>query len=471
MTKRLLPSLVFLIVPFLTIGQCTVDYSYAANLIAVEFTNTSSVDHAHYYWHFGDGSGSNEASPTHAYPASGTYIVTLYALDSLSGCHGHRQMTLALEEPADETCDPYMTDTIIAGEDHDVLWITPASVGCVGVYGNLDGGPAQNTPFGNSIYLGPSWTSALWLTRVQYFVSDSISGSYLRGEYYRTRPYHFSPTPSYDTCSANFEMITTYGEEGATVLLTAMDDSAVSYDFIVTGFGNPIHHTSRTAAQYYPYTSYEKFRPHSIGLNTNSAGGCGDTLWQTVLVENPHYVIPPSCYIIEQPDLVVTAEGTTARFHVLTESEEVNYQWQQDSGTGFMDLTDAGPFSGANNDTLYVANVQDWMNNYHYRCLVTGDEGGCHNTSSVAVLNIGEVGIGEYSATYFPVMPNPVVDILHLPEGGAYRVRLYDRLGAVVLLGDRVMTIDMSGQAAGLYHLEVLDLEGVPVKRSKVIKL
>ena len=59
-------------------AQCTCNYSYSGSTEVISFTNLSVVSNAHFYWNFGDGSGSNDTHATHTYPDNGDYLVTLY---------------------------------------------------------------------------------------------------------------------------------------------------------------------------------------------------------------------------------------------------------------------------------------------------------------------------------------------------------------------------------------------------------
>ncbi|MCZ2356165.1 MAG: gliding motility-associated C-terminal domain-containing protein [Bacteroidia bacterium] len=60
---------------------------------AVQFQHNQGVDtSAVYYWDFGDGQTSNEASPTHIYPLGGPYTVTVIALNPLTGCSDTTQL-------------------------------------------------------------------------------------------------------------------------------------------------------------------------------------------------------------------------------------------------------------------------------------------------------------------------------------------------------------------------------------------
>jgi len=60
------------------------DYSYAANGLAVSFTDKSTDDKgiSSYQWNFGDGSSSNQANPSHTYGADGSYQVSLTVTDT-----------------------------------------------------------------------------------------------------------------------------------------------------------------------------------------------------------------------------------------------------------------------------------------------------------------------------------------------------------------------------------------------------
>lgn len=52
----------------------------------VYFINRSQGNNNHYFWTFGDGQTSTSANPMHAYAESGTYQVTLFAIDSITMC-------------------------------------------------------------------------------------------------------------------------------------------------------------------------------------------------------------------------------------------------------------------------------------------------------------------------------------------------------------------------------------------------
>ncbi|MGN6569585.1 MAG: T9SS type A sorting domain-containing protein, partial [Flavipsychrobacter sp.] len=50
----------------------------------------------------------------------------------------------------------------------------------------------------------------------------------------------------------------------------------------------------------------------------------------------------------------------------------LTYQWQVNTGAGFTNLTDNPPYSGTTTSSLSITNANMSMNNYSYRCVVTG---------------------------------------------------------------------------------------------------
>jgi gliding motility-associated-like protein len=61
-------------------------YELNTNVNFLNTTNTFGVPQAQYQWDFGDGTRSQEISPSHTYTVAGNYTVTLTATDPVSGC-------------------------------------------------------------------------------------------------------------------------------------------------------------------------------------------------------------------------------------------------------------------------------------------------------------------------------------------------------------------------------------------------
>jgi len=97
--------------------------------------------------------------------------------------------------------------------------------------------------------------------------------------------------------------------------------------------------------------------------------------------------VQPSPVISTQPVSVTTCDFQTIGFGVVATGTGISYQWQINTGLGFVNLTSTSPYGGANGPNLSVANVTSSFNGYQYRCVVTGT---CSPAviSSVATLNI-----------------------------------------------------------------------------------
>src|SRR5579863_1221448 len=131
--KKLIILILIIVSKISTVnGQCISNYSYTGVATdTVDFTNLSVASNAHYYWNFGDGSGSNVINPIHVYPDNGEYLVTLYVLDTISNCSNFYQNWITVVKPDTITCDVFFTDTIqLAGQNNDGLIITNQSSNC-----------------------------------------------------------------------------------------------------------------------------------------------------------------------------------------------------------------------------------------------------------------------------------------------------------------------------------------------------
>ncbi|WP_276134757.1 T9SS type A sorting domain-containing protein [Polluticoccus soli] len=94
----------------------------------------------------------------------------------------------------------------------------------------------------------------------------------------------------------------------------------------------------------------------------------------------------PSPVLSAQPQNKNQCEGTNVNFSV-TATNTSFYQWQVNTGSGFVDINNNAIYSGATTSSLNVATISMPYNNNQYRCILTG---ACNNpvTSNVATLNV-----------------------------------------------------------------------------------
>lgn len=93
--------------------------------------------------------------------------------------------------------------------------------------------------------------------------------------------------------------------------------------------------------------------------------------------------------IATQPADDASATGSAVSFTVAataTPTATISYQWQEDSGSGFANITDAGVYSGATTDTLAISD-NTGLDTYQYRVVVSAaDTGAADVTSTAATL-------------------------------------------------------------------------------------
>ncbi|MCK6648742.1 MAG: PKD domain-containing protein, partial [Bacteroidia bacterium] len=122
-----------------------------------------------------------------------------------------------------------------------------------------------------------------------------------------------------------------------------------------------------------------------------SAGGC---VVVSSLVTVRFYNTPS---ISSQPVDATKCSGSTGNvvfgISLSSVASGITYQWQEDAGAGFANVTNGGMYSGATsqNLTLAGASVMPSMNGYKYRCVV----GACSPAvvSDEAILNVDEMPI------------------------------------------------------------------------------
>ena len=76
--------------------------------------------------------------------------------------------------------------------------------------------------------------------------------------------------------------------------------------------------------------------------------------------------------IILHPADTNVCQGTQAKFTTQASGTNLTYQWQCDNSTGvFSNISNNSIYSGVNTNVLMVTNVQNNMNDYKYRCLLS----------------------------------------------------------------------------------------------------
>ena len=175
--------------------------------------------------------------------------------------------------------------------------------------------------------------------------------------------------------------------------------------------------------------------------------------------------------ITQQPTNLGLFSGN-ALFTCASNDTLLTYQWQINAGTGWTNLSDAGQYSGSNNDSLLVSNVITFNNNQKYRCIINGD---CLiDTTIEATLNVWGLGINDVNKPEFKLTPNPSANTVSITYTfNHFSIAVYNSLGQMMVsqMGlNNNHTIDISQWSKGVYHVELIDTETQAKKVQKLIK-
>jgi len=106
---------------------------------------------------------------------------------------------------------------------------------------------------------------------------------------------------------------------------------------------------------------------------------------QSVTSNNASLTITSGLTFTTQPAAQAGCEGDTETFSVAA-TGATTFQWQEDSGGGFANITNGGVYSGTTTATLTLTGIAAGMNGNTYRCLVS--DGSCNGTSNTATLTV-----------------------------------------------------------------------------------
>jgi hypothetical protein len=134
-----------------------------------------------------------------------------------------------------------------------------------------------------------------------------------------------------------------------------------------TGFVNIINGTPYSGAT----TNTLTVNPVTVVMNTYRyqciiSASCGPTA-KTNLVTLTINTLPA---VVQHPQDVTACPTTTTTFSVVGSGTGVQYKWQENKGTGYVNMSDNATYSGSGTPTLSIV-VSPGMNNWLYRCVLS----------------------------------------------------------------------------------------------------
>jgi len=161
-----------------------------------------------------------------------------------------------------------------------------------------------------------------------------------------------------------------------------------------------------------------------------------------------------------QPVNDTAIAGGTVHYSIASSVLGALYQWQENTGSGFTNLSNTAPYSGVYTPTLTITGAASGMSSNHYRCLVS-NTWGCADTSASSLLSVSTTGVAPVAAAdNIEVYPNPTTGkcFINLPAGSNATIELIgitDQLLLKQTTDRQTETIDMTGLASGVYILRI----------------
>ena len=165
--------------------------------------------------------------------------------------------------------------------------------------------------------------------------------------------------------------------------------------------------------------------------------------------------------INSMPSSINVIEGDDAHFTISSSDSNAVFQWQVDSGFGFVDLIDSGQFVGTSTNNLFVLATNLLNDSLFFRCVVT--TGNCIGTSVSVNLSVSSINaVHQYADYSLLVYPQPVNDVLHINckmNGCRKRFRVINIFGSIMLEGELIdeETVYLGNLDKGIYFIQFSD--------------
>lgn len=178
---------------------------------------------------------------------------------------------------------------------------------------------------------------------------------------------------------------------------TACEGGAVSFTTLGTGTGVLYQWQINTGSGFVNLTNggiYSGVTTATLNLATTSLSLNGyqyrcllsnSTCTTAVLTTSAALTVNAIPAIGTQPQSQTTCAGGTVQFLVTGTGAGVAYQWQVNTGSGFVNLTNGGNYAGVTGSTLIVSAATVAMNGYQYRCVVSGTCNPSVNSTAVSL--------------------------------------------------------------------------------------
>ncbi|WP_424963186.1 leucine-rich repeat domain-containing protein [Ekhidna sp.] len=173
-----------------------------------------------------------------------------------------------------------------------------------------------------------------------------------------------------------------------------------------------------------------------------------------------------------QPTNIVGCDGDNVSFSVAASgTTNLQYQWQQDQGSGFMNLTDQGSVAGSNTDQLTISDIQPSMDGIQFRCVVSGDNADDATSNEAGLMVIESIDITSHPASK-EVSSGQSINFTILTEGDAPSYQwMKDGSNIAGATSNKHSIGSVSLLDAGVYQCEVTNDCGTVISSSATLTI
>ncbi len=195
-------------------------------------------------------------------------------------------------------------------------------------------------------------------------------------------------------------------------------------------------------------------------IDTLFAGNGCDSIVVTQIqkINTPTFAASPIDTVINM--------GSPVAFEVDSPALNATIQWQEDSGNGFVDLSDGTVYSGSQTAVLQISQADLSFNNRLYRAQINLDM--CNDTTQQALLTVrNTTGIAGLEKVEMQVYPNPVKTTLNVLSNQNTVIQIIDINGSVVLnaqLQNGDNRLDVQYLAPGVYTVLGVNTHLEPIR-------
>ncbi|MEI7801441.1 MAG: T9SS type A sorting domain-containing protein [Bacteroidota bacterium] len=151
-------------------------------------------------------------------------------------------------------------------------------------------------------------------------------------------------------------------------------------------------------------------------------------------------------------------EGAAAQFSINPSSTTEQLRWQENSGSGYTDLSDGGQYSGTQTSTLIISNVQVSQQGNKYRC--HGFTDSCSVITNTGMLSVSpNIGIEMIWQNDFQIQPTIIsagteIQIINSKIGND--LKLVDCTGRILAkqkITSSSLTLQTQNLSSGIYFI------------------